>query len=1224
MVAILDCSLNAPTRQPDSGLSVEWYPSVNNLEEVDRREMTVASDDSVQTIEVDVSGNDTDKQIFTLLDLTIGQTYFIQLNEFNAEDEIVGQSETVEVTVSSTPDAPLLSKSKSYGLEYSVVVVYNIPDSVTPVNDVIFTCLKDSQLITEAVALTDAHYKLDKESNRYVYEKDMEKSFDVSLNHVCSISAYCVNAVDNSADSAILKLKATKAPSAPTNLSVFSEKNSKKIIIGWDVRASGSNAVSSYTVYRRLTEGNTYNEYVAIATNLQSSVLSYTDSEIEFGTSYDYCVEAQNEFGRSAKSEKATRMAVEDISAPVNLTASCGFGSESTSVKLTFEKPLSNGGFDITGYVLYRHARNDSSPNNYDGAEEVLSFAEFDVSNNGVYSMIDEGESNMVNHKVTYSVRATTANPLSEEGLAISNTEMGAAATVTIERLISPNDLEDLDSDSKDKSALLKWTNTATSANPVTHFTIYQQITYGLDNENTKYEELVTIPADPKVLNCEYEVSDLVNGTEYKFGIIVSNKKGDVVASTHIQEFDAVTPLAGHLPAVEGFTAECKIATVSTLKQADDAETPIDKGDAYVELNWNRVDTVQATGEAYNVSYYQIEVDKVDGSGNVIVANDEIVWVSGITETDNQFTIDSANDKLNKYKINVALPIDLSYGFVNTYRIKAVDILDADNDITLESKASYADAKIFRLPEPPTLNEEYDSNGDDNGIGIMPGNKQITLNWLAPAPIYEAGSPIQKYKVVMSGASSKTSYTEDATPSFTALNLVNGKKYSFDIYTVTSNGLVSTDSLTLSDIIPYEPPSQVTNLTLDLSGNVNNKPTEIVLKWTPSTGNVTGYYVFSNKEVVATVSGKSSKSSTITISSLINDHLNVFEVAAYYTQDSSTEMGELSNSVTYDTDFLDAVSPSLGDCFEENCAVTLNWGEFVDVSGCELVEYRVYQLLPKNNNKLVLSTSALTCNIKKIRDVALVNGEEYTFDLRAYVKNIYTNKSQELVAAGNSVTLIPRDVPSNVTGLKCEFDNDELTVSWTAPSEQILNGSTFEKYLITVSPSIDSSPISLDELFTSSVDISLNEFKTGVEYTISIVIIGSHADDSNSIMGDESSIKFTSSAVPSFVGKARLVCDPSHNDTDDYYISTYTVSIDNNGSELKDSYLIATPSVYDNADEKLVNEITSFECVESNGKPTSVSKITVTGIRTSVKLELSDIFYIFVNGAGSLSNLSSM
>ncbi|MEM3191276.1 MAG: fibronectin type III domain-containing protein [Candidatus Parvarchaeota archaeon] len=141
-------------------------------------------------------------------------------------------------------------------------------------------------------------------------------------------------------------------PSAPQNLTAIGGPNS--IILKWSPpETSGAppgftgSGIEYYYIYRGTSSGNEQYYGDTNGTNLR-----YIDSSVTVGAVYFYEITAVNPVGQSGFSNEASAqpVAITVPLPPANLTGT----PESNGIYLTFSPPPSNGGSQITEYIIYK------------------------------------------------------------------------------------------------------------------------------------------------------------------------------------------------------------------------------------------------------------------------------------------------------------------------------------------------------------------------------------------------------------------------------------------------------------------------------------------------------------------------------------------------------------------------------------------------------------------------------------------------------------------------------------------------------------------------------------------------------------------------------------------------------------------------------------------------------------------------------------------------------
>lgn len=165
---------------------------------------------------------------------------------------------------------------------------------------------------------------------------------------------YCVKAMATdihraeSPWSACLWVKIVSVPGPPRGLSAAGGNG--YVDLSWSPPASdGQSPILNYKVYRGLSSGG--ETFLADA----GTGRTYHDSPLTNGVVYYYRVSAVNAIGEGAKSNETSGIPAMVPSPPLGLTAVAGNGM----VDLSWGSPTDDGGFPVTGYVIYRGVTSD-------------------------------------------------------------------------------------------------------------------------------------------------------------------------------------------------------------------------------------------------------------------------------------------------------------------------------------------------------------------------------------------------------------------------------------------------------------------------------------------------------------------------------------------------------------------------------------------------------------------------------------------------------------------------------------------------------------------------------------------------------------------------------------------------------------------------------------------------------------------------------------------------
>jgi fibronectin type 3 domain-containing protein len=315
--------------------------------------------------------------------------------------------------------------------------------------------------------------------------------------------------------------------------------------------------------------------------------------------------------------------------------------------------------------------------------------------------------------------------------------------------------------------------------------------------------------------------------------------------------------------------------------------------------------------------------------------------------------------------------------------------------------------------------------GAPTGLGATGGDHQVALSWTAPA---NGGSTITGYKVyrgTAAGAEVLLIAPAGTGTTYTDTGLVNGTTY---FYKVTAVNAVGEGALSAeASATPATTPDAPTNLT------ATPGPGQVVLSWTaPSSSGgspVTGYKIYQGttsggESLVATIGNVT----TTTRTGLTNGTTYYFKVAAINAAGDGSQSLEASATPVSAPGAPTGLTATRG-----NAQVTLSWSAPASNGGSAITGYNIYRSTTSGTEIKVASPTGTGTTYT---DTGLVNGTTYFYKVTA------ANAVGE-GALSTEASATPATVPGAPTGLTATAGNNQVSLSWTAPSN---GGSAISAY----------------------------------------------------------------------------------------------------------------------------------------------------------------------------------
>ncbi len=313
-----------------------------------------------------------------------------------------------------------------------------------------------------------------------------------------------VNAAGISTDSAEVSATTRPLPGVPGNLRATG--GIAQISLSWD-------AVTGAIEYRLFRADTANGDFTRIASGATITETTYTDTELDNGTTYRYTVRVIDAVGESPSSTEASATTRPLPGAPANLTATGGIAS----VSLSWDA--------VTGATEYRLFRADTADGDFARIASGAAITETTYTD----TELDNGTA------YRYTVRVIDAvgeSPSSTEVSATTRPLPGAPANLTATGGIA--------------SVSLSW-DAVTGA-----------IEYRLFRADTANGDFTRIASGATITETTYTDTELDNGTTYRYTVRVIDAVGESPSST---EASATTRPLPAVPA--NLTATGGIASVS-------------------------------------------------------------------------------------------------------------------------------------------------------------------------------------------------------------------------------------------------------------------------------------------------------------------------------------------------------------------------------------------------------------------------------------------------------------------------------------------------------------------------------------------------------------------------------------------------------------------------------------------------------------------------------------
>jgi predicted phage tail protein len=276
---------------------------------------------------------------FTNTNLQAGTTYFYRVRAYNAAGNSAYSNEASATTLQPAPTAPTAPSSLTATANSTTQITLNWTDNAN--NETGFKIERSANAGSGFTEIAQVGANVTTFINTNL-QAGTTYFYRVRAYHSAGNSAY-----SNEASATTLQ-PAPTAPTAPVNLKATSPLQGQ-IVLNWDDNA---NDETGFKIERSVTSGSGFTEIAQVTAN----TTTYTDNNLQIGSTFFYRVRAYNSVGNSTYSNEASVVvtAVNQIDISNSLNIYPNPTTDRLSFKLDYKK---QGNFqmritDLTGRVM--------------------------------------------------------------------------------------------------------------------------------------------------------------------------------------------------------------------------------------------------------------------------------------------------------------------------------------------------------------------------------------------------------------------------------------------------------------------------------------------------------------------------------------------------------------------------------------------------------------------------------------------------------------------------------------------------------------------------------------------------------------------------------------------------------------------------------------------------------------------------------------------------------
>lgn len=828
----------------------------------------------------------------------------------------------------------------------------------------------------------------------------------------------------------------------------------RQIELTWSAPGSGGSAITDYVIQFKASSDATWTTVVEPV----SATTGVVVTGLPNGTLFDFRVASVNGVGTGAWSAtiNATPRTIPGAPTALGTTATNG------GVSLSWTAPVSNGGADITDYVVeYRLSTSFDWTTYSDGLSSAAS-ATVSGLTNGVQYDFRVSAVNAAGAGTPSSVVAT--KPYTVPGSPTSLTVAGSGTSRT-----------------------LTWVAPASNGgSPVLDYSV----AYKLSSAATW-----TTVADGVTASTGATVSALTDGASYDFKVSAVNAAGSGLPTSTVNV--AVTAGNGQVTLTwqtPTFTGGETIARFEVLKRLSSQDT-FTTYDASVSASATTIDVTGLTnGTSYDFQVVTVTSTSTSSYSSVVSATpfasattpQNLALVAGNGQIDASWDApsDDGGTAITDYRVQYRAVTDPESAWttlvdaVSTSR--AARIPSLVNGTAYEVRVAAVNGSGVGTYSAAATATPKTVPGAPQSPSAAAGNGSVTFTWSAPAST--GGSALLSYLVEYktSAAATWTALTpiSAATTTATVDSLTNGTLYQFRVSATNAAG--TGVASTVVSGTPVTTPGLPTGLTATIGDG------SVSLAWSAPASDggssVTDYVIemkLSTDSSWTTVNDGVRTLPSATISSLTNTASYDFRVAAV----NAVGSGSFTSSVS-GTPLARPSTPQSLTVTYGNASAALSWTAPASDGGAAVSDY-VIEYRASSASSWTTANDGVNTNLAYTVS-GLTNGTLYYF--RVAAKNVAGTGSMT-----TAETATPRTVPSAPSSLAASATSTSSVITWTAPSN---GGAAITDYVIEYRLSTVTDWTVVEDGVSTSTSYTLTGLSNGSVYNIRVKAINSEGSSS--------------------------------------------------------------------------------------------------------------------------------